>query len=153
MGLNLSFDFYGDSQLNRTLARVTEDVSDLTDAWEEMADSLLAAEQKQFSSEGSYASGGWSPLSPKYAAWKARHYPGQPILVATGALSASLTQRPFGVESIEPHSMAIGSDNEVGGYHQNGTDKMPQRRVVELTGPTRAEWVKIAQRHVFRSIG
>lgn len=152
MGLRLDFDFYGDTQLSRTLARVTEDLSDLTPAWEEMADSLLAAEQAQFSTEGGYASGGWSPLSPRYAAWKAKHYPGQPIMVATGDLRADLTSRPFGIESIEPHQMAIGSDNEVGGYHQRGDGNNPQRRVVELTESTRAEWVKIAQRHVFGSL-
>lgn len=148
MGVRMSFDFYGDTQLERTLTRFTRNADDATPAWEKIADSFAQLEAKQFSSQGAHASGGWAPLSPKYAAWKAQRYPGQPTLVRTGELRASLIGRPFGVEVITPQSITIGSNVEHGQYHQHGTSRMPQRRPVELTESARREWVKILQKHI-----
>ena len=34
--------------------------------------------------------GGWSPLSPKYAAWKATRFPGAPPMIRTGRLFNSV---------------------------------------------------------------
>lgn len=146
-GLRLSFEFFGDQQVDRTLTRFGENVRDARPVWNDLADDFARSEARQFSSGGRYASGGWSPLSPKYAAWKALRFPGQPILVATGDLRASLTRRPLGVEAIEPQSMAIGSDVEHGGYHQRG-DGVPQRRPVELTEARRRDWVRRLQKHI-----
>lgn len=148
MALTLSFDFYGDVQLDRTLERVADNVEDATPAWEAMADRFVTVERRQFSSEGRYASGGWAPLSPRYAAWKARHYPGQKILQREGDLIRSLTERPFGVEVITPQKMWIGSSVEYGAYHQHGGPRLPRRRPVELTEGERRRWVKILQRFV-----
>lgn len=149
MGFRLTFDFYGDVQIDRTLARVGANVEDATEAWEQIADRFARFESRQFASEGRAGSGGWAPLSPRYAAWKAKRFPGQPIMVATGELRASLTERPFGVEAIRPQSMAIGSGVDYGAFHQKG-DGVPQRRVVELPESERREWVKILQQHIMR---
>lgn len=147
MGFRLSFDFFGDTQLDRTLTRFGENVRDARPVWEDLADDFAKAERRQFSSQGGYASGGWSPLSPRYAAWKAKRFPGKGILVRTGELERSLTQRPFGVEVIDAQAMAIGSDVEHGGYHQRG-DGLPQRRPVELTEARRRDWVRRVQKHI-----
>ena len=147
-GFRLSLDFYGDEQVNRTIARVQDNVTDVSPAWEEMARDFMGVEAQQFGSGGMF-SGGWSPLSPRYAAWKAKNYPGQPIMVLTGALRDQLTKRPFGIEQIGPLDMVIGSDLDYGGYHQRGDDPMPQRRVVELDDAHRRSWVKIMQRYLF----
>lgn len=145
--MRLTFSFYGDVQLDRTLARFSDNVGDARPVWEKLAAAFARAERRQFKSQGAYASGGWSPLSPKYAEWKARHYPGQPILVRTGELRASLTERPFGVEVIEPQQMAVGSDVDYGAFHQRG-DGLPRRRPVEFTEAMRREWVSKLQRFI-----
>lgn len=147
MALRLTFDFYGDAQVERTLERFAEHAEDVSPAWEAIASRLTVVERRQFASEGRTGSGGWAPLSPRYAAWKARHYPGQPILVATGALRRSLTTRPLGIERIEPHEAWLGSDIDYGGFHQRG-DGVPRRRPVELTENERRRWVKIIQRFI-----
>lgn len=148
MPTRITFRFFGEAQLDRTLDRIAEDVGDVSPAWEVIADRFAAAERKQFDSEGAYGSGGWAPLSEDYGAWKANVRPGAPILVFDGELRKSLTERPFGVEVIGPDSMVIGSDVEYGLYHQQGTDRMPRRRPVELPENERRQWVRILQRFI-----
>lgn len=139
----MRFTFYGDVQLDRTLARF-EAVEDARPAWEVLAQRFGALERRQFATEGAYASGGWPALSPTYGAWKAKHYPGAKILHREGDLEASLTERPFGVEVIEPGFMVVGSDVAHGAYHQQG-DGVPRRRPVEFPEAERREWVKVLQ--------
>lgn len=148
MPIRLTFDFYGDTQLDRTLADLEENVEDARPVWDAIADSLVRAERRQFATEGGYASGGWAPLSPNYAAWKARHYPGKKILHREGDLEGSLTRRPLGIEVIEPSFAVLGSDVEHGKYHQGGLGRNPQRRPVELPASLRREWAKKIQRFV-----
>jgi phage gpG-like protein len=148
MAARFKLSFYGDVQLDRTLARMQENPKDARPLWEALANRFAAIETRQFKSAGRYASGGWSPLSPRYAAWKAKHYPGAPILTRTAALRNSLTRRPFGVDIIEHKSMAVGSDVDYGKYHQNGEGNNPQRRAVELTENERRRWMRALQRYV-----
>lgn len=148
MPVELRLAFYGEHQIDRTLARFAEAASDARPAWEAMADRFAKAEARQFRSEGSYGSGGWAPLSPRYAAWKQRHYPGRRILERTGDLKRSLTDRPFGIEVIEPGFMVLGSAVSYGAYHQAGGPNLPRRRPVELPESERREWVKILQRFI-----
>lgn len=149
MAARLTFDFYGETQLDRTLERFTA-VEDMRPAWNAIADHFAALERHQFATEGGNSArtvfGGWSPLSPAYARWKARAYPGKTILRRTDDLWRSLTSRPFGIELIEKQQMVIGSDVDYGAYHQTGTPRMPRRRPIELTEAHRKTWVKIVQR-------
>lgn len=145
MPTRIRFAFYGDEQVNRTIMRIVDAAEDARPAWEVIAKWFQLAQRKQFRSEGTYGSGGWAPLSPRYAAWKARRYPGAPILVRTGDLRASLTERPFGVEVIEPRTAIFGSDIGYGLFHQRG-EGVPRRRPVELPESLRQRWVKVLQR-------
>lgn len=146
--MRFTFAVEGEAQVDRTLARFADNVDDATPVWNKLADRFAVIETRQFDSEGAYGSGGWPALSAKYAAWKARHYPGAPILTRTGALRQSLTERPFGVEVIEPGSMTIGSGSDVGRYHQGGAGNLPQRRPVELPENERRTWVRMIQRFI-----
>jgi len=145
MPVRMRFAFYGEAQIDRTLERFELGAQDASPAWEKMAESFLRAERRQFKSEGAYASGGWAPLSPRYAAWKATHYPGKPILRRTDDLWRSLTTGPA-IRYISAHQMILGSDVEYGKYHQRGGPNLPRRRPIELPESLRREWVKILQR-------
>jgi phage gpG-like protein len=151
MAVRMSFEFYGDVQLDRTLARFVNALEDARPAWEALADRFARTEARQFRTEGGF-SGGWAPLSQEYAAWKGRHYPGKPILEREGDLKRSLTRRPFGVEVIEPGFMLVGSDVEYGRWHQQGTDRMPRRRPVEFTEGERRTWVRLLQRFIVTGV-
>lgn len=144
MATRLQFTFWGEAQVDRTLEVVSLHAQDATPVWEELADRFLDDERRQFQSEGAYGSGRWAPLSPKYAAWKARHWPGRGILVRTGELVASLTQGPQ-VRVITPSQMAVGSAVDHGKYHQRGQG-VPRRRPVELPESERREWTRAVHR-------
>lgn len=59
--------------------------------WTRIHVAFGTAEREQFDSRGAKGSrGAWAPLSPRYVAWKNLHYPGRPLMVATGAMRASL---------------------------------------------------------------
>jgi phage gpG-like protein len=143
----ISFTFFGDAQLDRRLERMTGHTEDARPAFEAIRESFLAAERRQFSTQGGYASGGWAPLSPRYAEWKARHYPGQPILRRTDELFRSLTEGPE-INVIEPQFALFGSAVPYGEFHQHGTARMPMRKPVELPEALRRRWVKILQRWI-----
>lgn len=117
-------------------------------AWEVLTSRFAALEARQFASEGRAGSpAGWAPLSPRYAAWKARHYPGKTILRRTDELYNSLTQRPLDIEVLEPSFMLIGSSVPYGRFHQQG-DGLPRRRPVEFPELERRQWVKVVQRYL-----
>ncbi len=147
-GLRFTLDLLGEKQIDRTLLRFADNLKDASDLWDDLANRFANVEQRQFSSEGSYGSGGWPELSPVYGAWKGRHYPGAKILHRTGELEESLTQRPFGIERIEPGSMTLGSGVQHGLYHQAGGPNLPQRRPVELPEGERRTWVRLIQRYI-----
>lgn len=146
--LRFTFTIEGETQIDRTLARFADNVGDARTLWDKLATRFASVERRQFASEGGYGSGGWPALSPKYAAWKARHYPGKPILEREGNLRASLTERPFGVEVIEAGFMVLGSGIDYGRYHQAGGGRLPQRRPVELPESERRTWIRLIQRYV-----
>lgn len=86
---------------------------------------------KQFDSRGSGPiTGAWAPLTEKYAKWKARKYPGKPILELTGALRAALTTSTDSkaLRSTVGNSLSYGTKGiEYASAHQTGTPKMVQR--------------------------
>lgn len=147
-GMRFRFEVEGEVQIDRTLTRFADNASDATELWDALADRFARVERRQFDSEGAYGSGGWPALSPAYAAWKARAYPGKPILELTGALRKSLTSRPFGIEVITPKSLTVGSGIDYGRYHQQGSGRLPQRRPVELPEGERRHWVSLIQRFI-----
>jgi len=148
MAFRFTFEVAGERQIDRTLLRFAENIDDARPVWEVLAQRFARAESRQFASEGAYGSGGWPALSPDYAAWKSHHYPGKPILERTGALKRDLTQRPFGVEVLEPGSMAVGTDISYAAYHQAGGGRLPRRRPVELPESERRTWVNLIQRFI-----
>lgn len=71
----------------------------------------------------------WQPLSERYAAWKEVNFPGQPILVRTGALRESMTKRGAegNITLISGAAAVFGSRIPYGGFHDEGTSRMPMR--------------------------
>jgi len=79
----------------------------------------------------------WAPLSPSYAIWKAKHYPGRGTLVLTGALGLSLISKASANSHyvLTEDRLEIGSNLDVGKWnlgllHQMGTKKMPKRPII-----------------------
>lgn len=74
--------------------------------------------------------GGWSPLKPRYAAWKARNFPGAPMMVQNGKLRRSLTDLRGNPNRIDKMEAEFGTSVEYAKFHQYGTSRMPKRQIV-----------------------
>lgn len=74
--------------------------------------------------------GGWSPLDPKYAAWKAGTFPGRPTMVRSGALFQSLTTLRGAPNVVGNMEATFGTSVRYARFHQDGTFRMPKRRVL-----------------------
>lgn len=92
---------------------------------------LEEAEQAQFAARGKGpAVGAWKPLSVRYAKWKAVHYPGKPLLEASGAMKEGLTSTSS-TYAARDYSASMMNFGTVGvpyaSYHQIGTPFLPAR--------------------------
>lgn len=86
-----------------------------------------------FDSGGSYSGDQWAPLSPRYAAWKEKHYPGKGILRREDDLFKSLQDGPDKVLRVTPDSAEMGTSVPYAVYHQakdRGKAPFPRREVI-----------------------
>lgn len=145
----LELDAFGDRQVDRELLRFADRAVDATPAWAQIIIDLAHLEHEQFASEGALASAGWAPLAPATVARKAAAGLDPRILHATGKLAASLTE-PLGggdaIREVAPDEMRFGTTVPYARFHQLGTERMPQRRPIELRERDRRALVQTLQR-------
>lgn len=147
MPAEFTFTVDGDEQINRQLSRFGDDVKDFSSFFRQVSERLQRASKELFDAQGR----GWAPLSPAYAEWKAKHYPGKTILRRTDALYNSLAGRGRGhVEEIHPLQMRWGTEIPYARFHQRGTSKMPQRRVIDLVEREKVQIMKDLQYYVVK---
>lgn len=134
--INFSASVDGVETFNRAFNRVESYVSDFRNMFPLIAKEFYAIEKSQFDSQGAKGSSGkWAPLSPVYAKYKAKAFPGQPTLHATRSLYDSMTS-PDALDSIfriDAREMTIGTQREGARAHQRGTSRMPARPIIAMT--------------------
>lgn len=114
----------------------------------EKARVLLAGAFADNFAQAGLPSGGWAPLTPRYAAWKSVHYPGAPLMVQDGKLLSDLSTLRNTATRILDSEAEFGTSVEYAKFHQYGTTKMPKRKLVfepplfaQLMGQDLAEYV------------
>lgn len=104
----------------------------------ELIPALEEAMRQQFAAQGKGpAAGAWAQLSEAYAAWKAGHFPGQPILRATDTLYEALTSSssPHALRDYSAEDFNFGTQYvDYASFHQLGTQRMVARPPVDF-GP------------------
>jgi phage gpG-like protein len=128
--LELTIALPGLQSLTVGLSRYRADIADWSTFWrEKFAPFFYRWVLTDFVLEGGGSGATWAPLSPAYAAWKAKHYPGTGLLVRSGALKASLAgpEAPQAIFRPTTTSLTIGTSVPYGLPHQTGTSRMPQR--------------------------
>lgn len=99
-----------------------------------------------------FARGGrprWKPVSPEYAARKAREGRGTRVGVYTGGMRDSLIRKGdrYHLERIRPDELQVGTRNPVAnlfnGKHK--VHKQPRRKLVSLTPTRRREYLRTVQ--------
>lgn len=145
--VRLTFAIEGYERVSVGLSRWARQIRDFRPFWRQyVAPWFFAALVKHFHNQGILV-GGWRPLSPRYAAWKARRYPGKTILRRTDRLIRSLTWSggvvvqgagyggsvgPEGVFLAEETGAAFGTRVPYAHAHHYGAGRLPQRRILHL---------------------
>lgn len=129
----------GPEVVQRKLATWGQRIQTLAPAWQVIGEALLGDFAVNMVAEGGMFADGrkWAPLALSTAAERERlGYGGEhPIEYRTGLLAESLaTQGALGnVFEVAPDSLVVGSDLEYAGWQQDGTSRMPARRLVGLS--------------------
>lgn len=122
---------------------------DTAPAWRAWGDDVADAFEEQFRTEGvRLLKNVWAPLSPRYKAWKDRHFPGEPILTRTHRMREAFTVRPLDIDRVDHNSGTFGSARKPAKFHQHGTRFMPARPIARATEDLKAA----AKRHIVRHI-
>jgi phage gpG-like protein len=130
----VTIEVAGQRQLDIGVNRFITRLGDMRPFGPAFREAFVSIEQQQFASKGGAgASGGWQPLSTKYAEWKAARRPGAPLLVFDGALKASLTGGSGFVYVADKMFVTMGSSVPYAIFHQTGTSRMPARQPISLS--------------------
>lgn len=124
---NIHVEVHGGDDYERRLAELQVYLKDLRPFWPLLVPIFIGWMGAQFATEGGWGGHTWAPLSPAYAAYKSRHYPGRTILIREGTLRRAASE-PSRVAT--PRTLTLSIDDPVAGYHQEGTDKMPARPLI-----------------------
>ena len=123
---------FGLTGVTRKLRKMAERADNLDPVWPRVGDDVADAMLNQFKTKGALGGRPWAPLKPEYRAWKVKHGLSPEILIATGDMRDSLTDRPMQVERYEGRSAVFGTRDPKYKFHHYGTRFMPQRRVVKM---------------------
>lgn len=146
--MRLQIDSFGDQQIDREMLRFKGRSDNMRPVLSALADDFNDIMERQFATQGQYASGGWRPLSMRRILEKQRKGLDPRILHATHALRNSLTQRgaPGSVRRVTADELRVGTEIDYAVHHQHGTRRMPRRRPVEFRALDRRRWIKALQR-------
>jgi len=161
----LTMDVAGVKQLNRGLGVMASAVKDLRPVWEDIYDDLLKRERAVFAQEGKAFSktremgegagawGPWEPLNEDYAKRKLAQGYGSKILVRTGRLKESLTQRggADAVFEVSLQAISMGTKVPYAGYHQTGTRRMPVREPLRISEVQARHWTRLVHKFLIES--
>lgn len=144
----------GMNQVTHNLGSIARGFSNFRPIFEKIGDDFRRTQENVFRSEGAFEGrSGWVALSPQYRFQKAKLYGGKPILQATGALKTSFTRKGGNhISQISNDRIILGSSDPKGGYHQNGTSKMPARPPLTASNTTNRRWVRIAHKEIMDNI-
>lgn len=138
----LQFSIDGEDVVSVALGRLRHQLHSLGEFWTDYVAPRMSADiQANFEQEGAL-SGGWAPLSPGYARWKAAHYPSRGLMVRTGRLARSLryigrpglsfSPGPDMILEASDKALVFGTRVPYARFHQRPTGTMARRKLLFL---------------------
>ncbi len=149
--IELSITADDEIKFKRALIAYNDNLRDLSRYWEHYAlptirESIAGQFPKSGAHEGLPA---WTPLSARYASYKARRYPNTPILVRSGRLRNALAEiTGDSIATIEPDRLTYGTSVPYALYHQRGTRKMPARPILRLSNPLKNRLMRLLRSYI-----
>lgn len=117
----------------RSMAHRSQNLQAPFDAWGQyLVETLIP---RQFSAQGTPKK--WAKLKEPYASWKRKHFGNLPILVLTGKMRAGFTWEAG------PRSLKVSNAARYWQYHQDGTQNMVARPVLQISKDDRAQLTRI----------
>lgn len=141
------------SNAKRKLRGYKRRVKTPTPAWRKVGALISREVRRQFATRGTNFGTPWKPLTPEYAARKkAMGFPRQ-ILVQSGKMRNSFTQRPMDIERYQGQKATFGSNERKVKWHQFGTYRNgkrvnPPRPMLVLTPKLRRQIAQAVEDHV-----
>ncbi len=158
--LDLRVTVAGEETYHRAFQALDSELGDMLAPLTAIRDSLAVNARDQFATEGAAGGSPWAQLNAAYETWKRQHYPqANQILVRTGALEHLLTDPRQATIELTPQRLewgvpdgirnAEGGDISVyGAAHQSGSDRLPQRKIINLTDAELRGWDRIIVRWI-----
>ncbi len=144
--IELSITADDEIKFKRALIAYNNNLHDLSRYFEHYAlPAIRTSIGEQFDRSGAHEGlPAWAPLSARYARYKARRYPGAPILVRSGRLRDALAEITNDtIATIEPTRLVYGTSVPYAIYHQRGTRKMPARPILRLSNPLKSRLMRL----------
>lgn len=119
------------SEVKALFAEINARTTTYQSVWAQAKQYLRAAHAANFSSNG-LPVGGWAPLQPETAAWKAAEgYPPVPLF-RSGELFRSIAMASGPPNEMRPKSMQFGTNVDYAKFHQYGAPRanLPKRQIV-----------------------
>jgi phage gpG-like protein len=134
-------------EVQQAMRHLSARIADLKWLWPDIAGEFYKREMALFAAEGE---GAWESLSPNYAAWKSKYYPGLPLLSLRGDLKSSLVARlsTYAIYEDEPQALTLGSSVPYALAHQYGYKprNLPARPPIIIDDPTERSMEGVAER-------
>lgn len=146
--IDLRLQVNGTQQVERTLHIAADHISDFSPAFRDLKNAFVRYQREEFKTQGAHGGHAWAALSPKYLAWKRKHFPGRRILELTGGLRKTLTSQLQ--VFVSPRRLVMWSASKVATYHQGGAGNLPARKIIAVPQPEKRDWVRILQRYVLK---
>lgn len=144
--MEFTIEVTGVQNLQAKLGRLERTLMDWSDAMASIGKAYKAYYSSvPFASRGTIYGGKWPDLNPTYKSWKARKFPGRPMLVRTGKMMDSFTF------TSSKNDMRIGNTAEYFEKHQKG-EGVPQRIVMALTDERRKAAVEILSKELSKKV-
>lgn len=133
----------GQEGVASNLKRLSAGLNNLTSPMSEIGRYLTGFfSGEMFASRGGVVGESWAPLDDRYAAYKARTFPGRPPLIRRGTMN-----RSFKANAGRASVLLYNSDPKFD-YHQLGTKHIPARTMMAIDQTRTRRIVDIIEGHL-----
>ena len=148
--LNFSLLIFGEKIVTAKYRAMANNAGNLVPSFLQVEDYLMDITGRQFDSQGGRAGGSWKPVTPKWAARKARTGGDTRILHFDKALRRSVTKRGATGQILEytPTSLTFGTSIKYAAVHQFGHGKIPKRKFLVILPLDKKMITEMIQSHI-----
>jgi phage gpG-like protein len=150
----LRVKIFGVTEAEHMFERGAIRASHMRPVMEDIADDMMSVFGRVFDSQGRRGGGSWAGLKPDTIRQKVKAHEPLWILIQTGALRASVTERdaPFQMLRVTNNSINIGSYLPYARAHQEGNEHVPARPYLRFTHYDAERWAGMCTTAIVRAM-